>query len=586
MSSGRPPNFEIYTQYIRLYIGKKFGPKSERSKSADDADVSASQEAPGSVGGAEKEEPPPDLPKESVASESSPLAGARRGRKRFPDSLPRRDEVIDIPDKDKICPCCGVPKVCIGHEESERLEFAPARFFVRRYLRLKYAATCECEYMPNRQAIEGAVPSPAPPQPDAQELGPSGADMVPEVSAESDAQTPGLTVDGAAVAISAGTPLSIAQPSRLPVVSIAPPPVQLIPKGIPGISLLVHIIIAKVVDALPLYRQAAQFLRYGVTLSRSTMCGWLIKVGQLLRPVMNALRAELLAGPLIGCDETPLQVLDEPGREATAQSYVWVFRGGALDKPCVEFVYAPTRSSDVPRKYLENYRGDVQADGYGGYNFLKLWTWIILIGCWVHVRRKFMEVIKSEPPGSRVRAGVAHEAVERIGYIYRIERIADLLGLDHDERRTLRQEKAKPLLADFESWLEEVQLAVPPKCLLGKAISYALDQWPRLEHYLEAGYRRPDNNLVENLIRPFAVGRKNWLFSATPEGAAAMAAFHSLIESAKINGLDPARYLRALFDKLPYATAADDYRALLPQYIDRGLLAPDLPESTILQPAS
>lgn len=550
---------------IRLLAGQRFGPTSEKTKKTDctpESEKPAAEAEPelGYKAGHKSESGAADgcdkADEEQPAAPSPPPIP--RGRKRFPPELPRREVVLDVPETEKQCGC-GDHKSCIGYEESERLGFRPAQIFVWLYRRAKYACR-RCEGTEDVPPQAGTAASPTPSETTALATG-------------EDAKPP----------LSASMTSTATASSPRPVVSIAPPAVQLIPKGIPSNGLLVHIIIAKVVDALPLYRQEAQFLRYGVNIRRVTMCGWLIKVGQLLAPVMDALRVEILAGRLIGIDETPFQVLDEPGRKATTKSYMWVFAGGPPGKPAVEFVYDMTRSSDVPRRYLEGYRGDVQTDGYVGYEFLLKWTWIVLLGCWVHVRRKFVEVIKACPPELRGKGGIAQEAVKRIRVLYRIERYADQLNMTEDERRDLRQEKAKPVVAAMKTWLEEVQPAVPPKTLLGDAISYALEQWPRLEHYLERGYRRPDNNLVENRIRPFAVGRKNWLFFVTPEGAAAMAAFHSLTATATLNGLDPARYLRALFDRLPYARSPEDHRALLPQYIDRELLAVELPEQRLFQ---
>lgn len=351
-------------------------------------------------------------------------------------------------------------------------------------------------------------------------------------------------------------------------VRIAPVTPQLIPQGIATPGLLSYIITAKYADALPLYRQEKIFERIGVEIGRATMANWVIQVGQRCEPLMDLLQKEIRSGPLINMDETPVQVLNEPGRPNTSKSYMWVFRGGDVERPALVFHYDPSRSGQVPQEYLNGYQGYIQTDGYQGYNVVGECDGIVHLGCWVHVRRKFMDVVKARAKGSK-KNGNADVALENIRHLYAIEKEADEKDLKAVERYQLRQEKSVPLLKQFRKWLEDISPKTPPQGLLGKAISYALRQWERLERYTQSGLLRPDNNLAENAIRPFVVGRKNWLFSAHPRGAKASATIYSLIETAKANGLEPYRYLRYLFERLPMAEVEADYKALLPQYVDR-----------------
>ena len=354
-------------------------------------------------------------------------------------------------------------------------------------------------------------------------------------------------------------------------VKIAPLPPQLIPQGIATPGLLANVMTAKYADALPLYRQEKIFERMGVDLSRATMANWVIQVSQRCEPLMDLLKKEIRSGPLVNMDETPVQVLNEPGRPNTSKSYMWVFRGGDVERPALVFHYDPSRSGDVPQKYLVGYQGYIQTDGYQGYNVVGERAGIVHLGCWVHVRRKFMDVVKAQAKGGK-KKGHAHEAIEYIQQIYAIESEADVKEFKAVERYQLRQKKAAPLLIQFRKWLEDISPKAPPQSLLGKAVSYTLNQWERLERYILDGLLRPDNNLAENAIRPFVVGRKNWLFAGHPRGAGASATIYSLIETAKANDLEPYRYLRYLFERLPMAEVEADYRALLPQYVDRDLI--------------
>jgi transposase len=262
-------------------------------------------------------------------------------------------------------------------------------------------------------------------------------------------------------------------------------------------------------------------------------------------------------------DETRVQVMRELGRADTAQSFMWVMRGGPPKKPVILFRYHPSRSASIPLQYLSEFRGHLQSDGYEGYAEVGALPDVVHVGCWAHARRKFDEAATAS-----TKAASAHEALSRIGKLYRIERELRAQPLSGEVFVRTRKEQALPILADFRRWLEAKADQVPPSVLLGKAVHYALKEWDKLVRYLDSPHLTPDTNLVENAIRPFVVGRKNWLFSGSPRGAHASATLYSLIETAKVNGIEPYRYLRYLFTKLPLAQRIEDYQALTPQHLD------------------
>jgi transposase len=255
---------------------------------------------------------------------------------------------------------------------------------------------------------------------------------------------------------------------------------------------------------------------------------------------------------------------------------MWVYRGGQLDRPTLLYQYYRTRSGKVALEFLDDYHGYIQSDDFSGYDHLDQNPNIVHLGCWAHSRRKFIKVVKVRKKHRSKRANpksLADEALDYIGNLYQIEKEAQRRELDAIQIYQLRQEKAKPLLDKFKDWLETNQPLTPPKGLLGQAISYTLANWEKLIIYIEDGRLRPDNNLVENAIRPFVVGRKNWLFAGSPDGAKASATFFTLIETAKANGLEPYAYLRYIFEKLPLAQTQEDLKDLLPQNINPANIA-------------
>ena len=333
-----------------------------------------------------------------------------------------------------------------------------------------------------------------------------------------------------------------------PAVRIAPMPPAIIDKGIATAGLLAYIVASKFCDSLPLYRQEKQFARIGVELSRRTMADWMIAASEACTPLMKMLERRLRSGPLLQLDETTVQVMDEPGRDNTSVSYMWVARGGAPEAQVILYHYAPSRGMEVARQMLGDFEGYLQTDGYEVYDRVcKDAPKVIHAGCWSHVRRKFFEAQKSSK-----KSGSAEVALSAIGKLY-IAEGQRKVHRDPQQFAAERRRLAEPVLQDFHAWLQRRASQVPPETLLGKAVNYSLVQWPKLLRYLEHPAMTPDTNACENAIRPFVVGRKNWLFSGSPRGAAASAALFSIIETAKANGHEPYWYLRGLFEKLPLA---------------------------------
>ena len=454
--------------------------------------------------------PQADAEDEEVAQTMEIPAHTRKKPKRKP--LPE-----DLPRVDDIHDLSEEEKVCacgtllsrIGQEESEKLDIVPAKIQVIRHIRYKYACK-NCE---------------------------------------------GVEDDG-------------------PTVKVAPMPPQIIDKGMATPGLLAYIATAKYADSLPLYRQEKVFARHGIELSRVTMAGWMVKSAQACEPVMDLLHKVVLSGPVINADETSVQVMKEPGRANTSKSYMWVFRGGPIEKPAVLFRYSPTRAGDNARKMLKGYEGYVHSDGFAGYNILETnGSPIRLLGCMAHVRRKFVKVIDARGRAGPSKTGSAEVALSYIARLYEVEKYAARNELSSEAIYELRQERSGPILEEFKAWMDKRVDQTPPKSLLGKAFTYALTHWNRVVRYLEDGRLKPDNNAAENAIRPFVVGRKNWLMAGHPNGANASATLYSLIETAKACGLEPYRYLRFLFEKIPYASTSADYKALLPQAVDPAQLA-------------
>lgn len=319
-----------------------------------------------------------------------------------------------------------------------------------------------------------------------------------------------------------------------------------IEKGIPGPGMLAHILVNKYVDHLPLYRQQKNFKRNGLDIPSSTIDNWVKSGVEIVEPLYELLRDRIGNKSYLQADETPIRVLDRKKKGKTHRGYFWVYHdpeGGET-----YFEYQPNRSREGPHRLLEEYRGYLQTDGYAGYNELGRKKTIQAVHCMAHARRNFYECQENYPE--------AREMLEKIAQLYGIEERARQDKLSHAERRDLRQAESIPVLTEMKVWLDRKFVTVLPKSALGKAIAYMLSRWQTLTIYCEDGCLEIDNNLIENAIRPIALGRKNYLFAGSHNGAQRAAIVYTLLANAKSAGVEPFAWLRDVFTRIadhPYS---------------------------------
>lgn len=349
----------------------------------------------------------------------------------------------------------------------------------------------------------------------------------------------------------------------------APMPKPAFPRSLASPTAAAFIMSQKYVEGLPLYRQEKYFERFGVFLSRQTMANWMIQGSSTwLEPIYNAMHTKLLELDVMHADETTLQVLRESERAATSKSYMWLYRSGHTNVPIVLYDYQQTRASKHPRRFLEGFAGYLHVDGYAGYNGIPD---LKLVGCWAHARRKFTDALKALPESAKNSAVKTKEGLEFCNDLFKIER--ELKDVSPEERYKQRLEQSQPVLEAFSAWLREQTPKVIPKSSLGQAIKYCRNQWDRLVVFLEDGRLEIDNNRAERSIKPFVIGRKNWIFSNTAKGAKSSAIIYSIVETAKENGLNPFHYLKYLFEELPNMDIADKEK--LDQFLPWSITIPE-----------
>ena len=314
-------------------------------------------------------------------------------------------------------------------------------------------------------------------------------------------------------------------------------------------SLMAYTMHRKYSEAVPLYRQEQQFKNFGIDLSRQSLANWVIYgANTWLKHLYDRMHDFLLKETVLHADESVFQVLDEVGKKPTSKSYMWLYATGIYSNPIFLYEYQPSRAKKHPKEFLKGFNGYLQTDGYQGYNAVEDVT---LVGCFAHAKRGFTDTLKALPKDAARSRTNAEEGLKFCDKLFKLEKEYGKEKLSPEEIYKKRLEKTKPVLQDFLSWLKTKEKQVLPKTSLGKAINYCLNQWDKLTAFMLDGRLEISNNRAERAIKPFVIGRKNFLFSKSPKGATASAITYSIIETAKANNLNPFYYLTYLFEKLP-----------------------------------
>lgn len=337
----------------------------------------------------------------------------------------------------------------------------------------------------------------------------------------------------------------------------APAPLQVLPKVKATESFLAFLVISKLEDRQPLYHLEHKLSeRYGIDVSRQTMARWLIDLMELLRPIYNLLKDSVIDYDVASCDATTLQVLKEPNRKAETKSQVYCIRGGPPDKSVVLYDYNALEHKQFLQDWFSDFKGYMHVDGG---NVFEGSTDALLVNCNAHARRKFAPIAKANKG-----KGIAKEAMRYFKELYKIEREAKDRQLSPEQRYQLRQDKAKPILEKFNTWIDEIYPTLLPQSSLGNAVNYCVKYRTGLMRYLEDGRLEIDNNLTEQQIKPLVIARKNFLFCDSVSGAQALCLHMGLIRTAKLHGLDPYNYYIALLKRIPHCKSVEDYEKLLP----------------------
>lgn len=480
---------KYYEEQYRLRMQQRFGSKSEKGI---EGQLSLGDYMP-LFNEAEALRDPINIePKPEDISSEKPKKKAH-GKKRETGSL---DEVVEdpilLPDDEQVCPKCGGHLHEIRTEDKTYIEIIPAKAILHKYPVMVYGCR----------------------------------------NCEKDGSSYIVKADGA--------------------------PRPLIKGSMTSASLMADLFDKKFVNANPFYRIEQDYKRKGIPVTRNNMCNWTIRIAiDWLEPLFDRLRELLLQRDVIHCDETEVEVLSEPHRPSTCNSYVWVTASAKCDSdaPIALYFYTETRASYQAREILKGYKGFIHCDGYAGYDALTKdgkngpAMEVTLIACLVHIRRKFKEALRAVEDQQDYRYTSAQKGLELIGNIFDTDALFD--NLSPEDRYEQRLVRLKPKLDDFFEWAESEQKKVLPKCQYGTAINYAIKQKDKVFNVLLDGRLELDNNLAERTVKPFVIGRKNWLFSNTPAGATASCIVYSLAQTAMINGLKPYEYFKYILEQLP-----------------------------------